>query len=305
MEKKRIVITGASGLLGGNLCYLLNRSQIGQVTATVHHNKLRIPGVETVSMEEFIMDPGSVDILIHCAAMTNVDECEKKPKQAYEANVALTEQLISIANRKKALMIYISTDAVYKDSDLPKNEDSEIKAINVYADSKIRAEQSVLSGSDRYYIIRTNLFGFNILDKLSLAEWIMKSLQGSQKIKGFVDVVFSPILVNSLADALIALIISDPSNENDIFNIGATTSMSKFSFGCEIANAFLLNKDLIEPASVKDFDFLAGRQQNSAMNSEKFIQKTGFELPGLPEHIIKFKELYDVGYPQVLKSFNL
>ena len=136
MQKKNILITGATGLLGGNLCYLFN-SKGFNVTGTINQQKLLIPDVRTINVQE--LDPANTEFecIIHCAAMTNVDECERNPAEAYKVNVDFTESLIDFANKNNALFIHISTDAVYKDGPLLKDENAPVEPLSIYAKTKL------------------------------------------------------------------------------------------------------------------------------------------------------------------------
>jgi len=299
---KEILITGASGLLGGNLCYLLNAKGYS-VTGILNNQKVSIPNVNLIHVQE--QSKAKIDCLIHCAAKTNVDDCERQPDEAQEINVALTEAVIDLANRHNALLIHISTDAVYRDSDYLKNESAPIDPLSIYAKSKWEAEVKVRERASRFFIIRTNLFGYNILNKYSLSEWVYYNLSARKAISGFYDVLFSPILVNDLFDALHHLITKSEAMQNEVLNIGSIGSISKFDFICRIAELFGLDKTLIKRTSVREFGFTAPRASNSVMNSTKFESAFQYMLPTITESLQRFYDLYKQGYPQHLKTFNI
>jgi len=299
----QLLITGATGLLGGNLSYLFNEHGYN-VTGTFNKSRVYIPGVNMIDASDLEKLENKVDCIIHCAAKTNVDECEKNPAEAYESNVLLTSQMCDIANKMDALLIYVSTDAVYKDSETKKTEQSAIEPLSVYAQTKLEAEQIVSAKVRRYYIIRTNIFGFNILDKNSLAEWVLAYLNAGKAINGFYDVFFSPILVNDLVDVFIAFLLDGAPLVNSVVNVGSSTSMSKYEFAYGIAERFKLDTKLIRRTSVHNFGFTAKRMMNSVMDSSMFQKQFDHQLLSLEEYLDKFKFLSDEGYPLKLKSFN-
>lgn len=297
-----ILITGAAGLLGGNLCYLF-KEQGFNVVGTYHQYQVNIPGVKLISANELPPYPEKLDCVIHCAAKTNVDECEKNPQDAYNVNVNLTRNVVDFANRNHILLLHISTDAVYKDTKDIKSEQAPLQPLSVYAKTKLTAEEVVEQNAKQYYIIRTNLFGFNILDKNSLAEWILKNLSSRQKINGFYDVLFSPLLVNDLFLALKKLI-ENPVSVNTVLNIGSTNGISKYDFACIIAEKFQLEKNTIAKASIQDFGFIAKRSMNTVMDSSKFQKLFNYSLLPIENSIEHFKSLYKQNYHLILKSFN-
>ena len=111
----RTLITGATGLLGGNLCYLFKEHGFTYYRYYIDQQQVTIPGVELIPISQLNRAFDNFDCIMHCAAKTNVEECEKNPADAFDVNVELTKKVVSLANDKKALMVYISTDAVYKD----------------------------------------------------------------------------------------------------------------------------------------------------------------------------------------------
>jgi dTDP-4-dehydrorhamnose reductase len=304
IQYKNIVITGAAGLLGGNLCYLFQQHGY-KVTGVYNIRRINIPGVIMIPIDALKDHTQKIDCIIHCAAKTDVDASERDPNDAYTVNVTLTEQVIEVANRHNALLIHISTDAVYQESAQQKNEQAALNPLSVYARTKLTAEEKVNAGALSFYIIRTNLFGFNILNKKSLAEWVVANLEANKEINGFFDVLFSPIFVNDLFSALLQLLTANNKKINTVFNIGAVNGISKYDFACMVAEAFDLKKELIKYSSVADFGFIAKRSVNSVMDCTAFQNSFDYTLPGIETCVQHFKEIYATGYPDQLKSFNI
>ncbi len=299
----KILITGSSGLLGSNLCYLFAKDG-HNVIGTYRSKTFNIPNVQYIEIGKIYSSEIQVDFVIHCAAMTNVDECERNPSFAYENNIVLTEKLIKFAKDKGAYFIHISTDAVYQDSNDKKNEHSPIKPTSVYAITKLKAEEVVLGSGVNSSVIRTNMFGFNILNKYSLSEWIYHNISNKMHINCFNDVSFSPILVNDLKDAISIIVTSYDKRHLGVVNIGSATSMTKYEFAVTLANVFDLDPAYINPISIDDFNFAAKRNKNSILDCSMFEHVFNYKLSTLTESIFKYKRLFDSDYPKLLKSFN-
>ena len=122
---------------------------------------------------------------------------------------------------------------------------------DLYGLSKYMGELEVLKKSETL-IMRTNIFGWNIQEKYSIAEWILNELSNKKQIKGFRDAYFSSIYNFDLAEILDIAIDQDLTG---LFNCGSSTSVSKYEFALQIADRFKLDKDLIHPISIDDFDF--------------------------------------------------
>lgn len=299
----KILVTGVSGLLGGNLAYLFQQ-QGWEVCGLFNEKKVAILGVGMHSISKLHSCSFQPSIIIHCAAKTNVDDCEKNPEETYRINVELTQSLIDFANRNGALLIYISTDAVYKDGPGLKDENAAVEPLSIYAITKMQAEDKVRQNANDFFVIRTNLFGYNILNKFSLAEWVYANVSSGKTISGFYDVFFSPILVNDFFEALLHLIKSKNGMKNEVLNVCCTNGFSKYEFAVRIANLFGLDSSLIKKTSVADFGFTAMRTNNTLMSCKKFETRFHYTLPSLEEGLQKFYDLHQQGYPQLLKNFN-
>ncbi|GAJ11079.1 unnamed protein product, partial [marine sediment metagenome] len=106
------------------------------------------------------------------------------------------------AEQTGAHLIHISTDSVFDGTRGNYNEKDIPNPVNVYAKTKLEAEQKVMSILPAACIVRTVIYGWNYQNKFSLAEWIIHKLSHREKLRAFKDVLFSPILVNDLAEIL-------------------------------------------------------------------------------------------------------
>src|SRR5579884_1488136 len=195
-----ILVTGASGLLGGNLAL----AALGRglpVAALVHRHAVCLPGAETLRAD--LADDDALDKLcrsrplrwvVHCAALTNVDWCEDHPAEAHAVNAAASGRLAAAARAASARFLYVSTDAVFDGRGAGGyREENRPNPLNVYARTKWQGERAVLEAAPDSLVVRTNLYGWNILDRKSLAEWALGLLESGQGLPGFDDVIFSPL----------------------------------------------------------------------------------------------------------------
>ena len=299
---KKLLITGVSGLLGSNLAFILRDKY--SVTGQYNRHEPRIKGIgvfrcdlsgDDIFKKAVELKP---DVIIHCAAITDVDHCEDHPEEAYEVNSAPAGVLARAAVETGAKMVYISTDSVYRDTPgTAYKETSPAGPVNVYSESKLRGEEITLTGCNDHLIIRTTIYGYNHRDKLSLGEWVLDNLLKKKNIGMFTDVIFNPILVNDLAAALDAMVEKDLKG---VFNVDSSGALSKYDFGVKLADAFGMDRGLIAPIRIEDFKFRAKRPRN--MVSDVSLVRRYVEVPTVEEGILRFRDLYRQKYHERLKK---
>ena len=300
---KNLFITGISGLLGANLAFLLK-------------DEFNISGVDLrpFRMEKISAQVGDIldkhyvnellvrykpDVIVHCAAAVNVDGCEADPKMATSINTTATQIMSELAAAVGAKFIYISTDAVFDGTKCGLyNEVDDINPINIYAKTKADGESFVLE-NEHSLVLRTNIYGFNYSQQQSFGEWVLNALVKNETLTMFTDVLFSPILVNDLADVIrVAL----DKGVCGLYHACAKGSISKYDFGCCLKAVFGITSGSITPISVDEFEFKAKRAKNMGMDSSKFFSDTGYVFKTPSESIEEFYRLWKNRYPNKLKS---
>lgn len=284
---KRLLITGSSGLLGSYFSFA-----IGEKYDTYGVSRTAISpyiknqfAIDLSSSEETMsaIDAIKPDIIIHCAAISNVDLCETNYLAARKSNIQSTENLIKNVF-SDSRFIYISTDSVFDGTKGNYSEEDSVSPLNNYAKSKLESEQLVKENSKNYIIIRTNFFGWNKFKGESFAQWIVNSLTQRKKINMFTDVFFSPVYALTLVKFVENLINSGFSG---ILNIATDDYVSKYEFGTKLAKEMKLDTNLINPISIDDFDFIAKRPKNTSLDTSKVKSIFG-SMPTIDEEINKF-----------------
>jgi dTDP-4-dehydrorhamnose reductase len=302
-----ILITGASGMLGANVV-MEGRKKNKKMVAIFNNNPVKFPGVECLRID--LSDTNAIAnlifslkprFIIHCAALTNVDWCEEHPIETKNVNRDIAFYIAEAAQKINSLFIYISTDSVF-DGDIGNyTEENSPNPLNVYSSSKRGAELLIERKIKNSLIIRTNIYGWNLQNKLSLAEWIIGTLESGQKLTAFEDVIFSPILVNDLATIIFDMI---EAQLNGVYHIGSSDSCSKLKFACELADTFELDRKLIQPISIDSLNLKAKRPKNSSLQTRKICLDLGVSMPTVKSGILNFKKLRDSGFVEEIKSYK-
>ncbi len=284
-----ILITGVSGLLGNNLAFHFRHEN--QVSGFYHSHPVAIPGIRTFGVDltnysetRKLICRLRPDLVIHCASRTDVDKMEDEKEEAWQANVLTTRVLLDVLRDSEAKFVHISTDSVYSEGKGPFKEEGPLTPCNWYGETKFESEKLVLDRA-KSLVLRTNLYGWNILNKRSLAEWFLERLQNNQQTNGFSDARFSSIYTFLLAEILEKCIKRDLEG---VYNCACRDSWTKSEFGVRIADRFGLNPLLVLPVSMDHSGLKAKRGKDLSLCVDRLEMDLGEPLPTMLESLDRF-----------------
>lgn len=298
----KVFITGISGLLGANIARELTGTTI-LGSYNNHAVDFKQPNISTVQLDlndaaktEQTIVAFAPDTIIHCAALTNIDFCEQHPDKAHAAHVTVTETLARAAAKTGAKLVYISTDSVfdgkrgfYSEADAP-------APVNTYAKTKLLGEQAALKHANTM-VLRTNMYGWNVQDKKSLAEWVLDNLKNNKRMDGFTDILFAPVLVNRIGRIIQHLCARD---YRGTLHIASTDSMTKYYFATAVAETFGYPAHLIA-ARESAGKFAVPRPERTTLATGK-ARQLGVPLASIRDDLREMKHLLDSGAVAELKQ---
>ncbi|MDP6878719.1 MAG: dTDP-4-dehydrorhamnose reductase [Candidatus Marinimicrobia bacterium] len=272
---KKILVTGAFGQLGTSLCEVLSNKSIlatGRIiTTTEKYRSVELDITNQKNVEELIHNY-KPDIIIHLAAMTDVDGCEKDPEIAFDINVRATENLLKNFRGK---FIYISTDYVFDGEEGPYSEDDKVNPVSVYGKTKLYGESLIKESDIDWVILRSNIiFSYNDRTKASFVNWVVDSLKRKQIITVVNDQWNNPTWTNDLAN-VISMIIKK--NISGLYHYGGGDFLNRLEFAKMIASAFSLDRGLIQPITTPELNWLAQRPLKSGLYTNKIELDLGIE----------------------------
>ena len=275
---KKILITGSNGQLANRF---ITKYQSKFDILALNRNQLDITNNRQVNKIKMEFDP---DIILNCAAFTNVDEAEKNFTLANQINSDAIKNLLENFN---GLFIYISTDYVFNGENGPYTIYDTVSPINKYGLSKLNGEILTARNSDNYIIIRANVI-FDINSKASFLSWVLDSIQSQNEIKVVNDQIGNPLSTVDLADFIFQSILN---NYNGTFHVGSKDYKSRFEFAQLIAEIWRFDKNLILPISTLELknkveSYIAPRPLKSGL----FVSQE-FNAISLEESILKIKTL--------------
>lgn len=278
-----ILITGGTGLLGiGWACALRDTSRV--VCAT-HRHSLRLAGVESIPLDlesvdglRRTLEARGRPTVVHTAAMASVDECERNPEAARHVNAGLAENVARAAADLDCPLIHISTDHLFAGPAQSWSETDTPRPLNRYAETKLEAEERVLSAWPRALVIRTNFFGWGSAGRRSFSDWIIDNLRTGRQVTLFDDVFYSPILIEALALAAHEL---TARNVAGVVNLGGDDALTKHAFGVRLAERFGLDRALIRRGKLADSRLGAPRPTHMSLDNGLATRKLGRRVGSL------------------------
>jgi dTDP-4-dehydrorhamnose reductase len=291
MSRQRVLVTGATGMLGAVLvdslsasyeCVGLHRGGPGGGACRWRQADLLDRGATAA-----LLSDEAPDVLIHCAAMTNVDACERNPVVARGLHEEVTENLADYCSRRDAQLIYVSTDAVFDGRKQgPYVETDTAGPLNLYGQTKLAGEHRALD-CGRGLVLRTNIFGWRPVSHDSFGEWVLGALRRGTPLSMFTDVFFTPIATALLVRTIESCMAQEVSG---LFHAGGAEAVSKSEFACRVAAAYGLGTAGIIPIMVADKPLPAERPRNMALDSSCLAARLGLSMPTLAESIRAWQE---------------
>ena len=260
---KTVLITGCSGQLGYRLVQDLSNYFNVIDTYRRHDNINKKLDLESREDFEHIFSIYNPDVIINCAALTDVDYCEQNKAHCHSVNVEGLNRILSFSS-KDTKIIHMSTDYVFDGNKGGYVEDSPTHPLNYYGKCKLESE-NILIGSNRQYIIfrASTLFdgrGNNFFI------WVLGQLREENAIKVATDIKSSPTWIPSFSNVIMKSIYLDI---NGVFHYGTDGTVSRFKFANLIAKKFNYSSDLILPVESNKINFIANRPQNTELISKR------------------------------------
>ena len=278
MKDKVILVTGATGLLGP---YIMDGVKgLGRVVGLARKGAQVILDITDRDAVAKKIESLSPHIVIHAAALTDVDTCEKDPEAAFLLNRDATG-FIAESLLPSSRLVYISTDQVYPDGEGPHTEGTE-DPVNVYGKSKFEGEVRALSHSGTL-VLRTNIFGKSRTPgRASLSDFVIESLSQGKHIQLFEDIFFSPLSMETACKIIFDAV---ERGLTGIYNMGSREGMSKKDFAMMVAARKGLSTRTTRPVKSASNPGRAPRPRDMRLNVSRLELALERKMPTLEEEI--------------------
>ena len=285
----KVLLLGSTGLLGSTLLPMLSTRGYDVIThSRSDETQYQVDLTHSKNTSE-LFDEVQPEVIINLVGLTNVDMCEASPNKAYLANVRAVENIAAWIKKVESNchLVQISTDQVYDGSGL--HAESPVTLENYYAFSKYAGELAATNVPST--ILRTNFFGCSQCAKrVSLTDWLYRSLSNSEPIQVFDDVLFNPISMATLSEMIELVIREKPVG---VFNLGSHEGMSKADFAFSFAEELGHSTSTMTRTSTDKVTFLgAYRPKDMRMDCSKFENTLSVKLPHLTDEIKRVSKDY-------------
>jgi len=243
----KCLITGGSGFIGSHIgnsikCVLIP-------ILTYNTSPAKVPP-DYISMHLGVVDEEEVNsvitnikprVIIHTAAIKDLDYCETHQEETWRVNVVGTENLARACQKYNIKLIYISTDYVFEGTRGMYKETDEAHPTTFYGKTKLAGEQTILQLLQDYAICRTSgVYNYGS----TFISWVIDKLKGGNTVNIFTDLFYSPTYVANLGEMILAIIKRDLTG---IYHTAGCERISRYSFVIKVADIFSLDKNLIKP----------------------------------------------------------
>jgi dTDP-4-dehydrorhamnose reductase len=263
----KIFITGGSGLFGSKVAEIA-QARGDEVFSGYAHNlpeygravKFDLLDEKTISELVGKIEP---EVIIHSAALTDVDRCEREQELAYKMNVDGTRAIATAAEKAGSFLIYISTDYVFDGLCGMYREDDRPNPVSYYGYSKLLGEQFCRGCIARTCVI----YGSRPASgKVNFALWLLNSLNSGKEVRVVTDQFITPTLNTNLARMVLE---TADRRLCGVYNLVGATRISRYDYALELAREFDLDKSLILPSRMADLMWAAKRPIDSSLDTSK------------------------------------
>jgi len=289
----RVLVTGASGLLGCKLVDVLS-SEYEIIpthnTHAIYPNSVRMNIVDRNEVLR-VLNWASPAVVVHAAGETNVDKCETEKDLALSVNAEGARNIAEACAEIGARLIYISTDYVFDGQKGLYSEEDEPNPVNYYGLTKLKGEEFVKELCEEYVVARTSvIYGWHP-KKLNFATWVIDSLRNQRRTTVSQDYYSSPTLADDLAD-IIRRVMSR--KIVGVYHAAGDDRVNRYEFAVMIAQTFGLDSSFLTPVSLKDPEaWIAKRPKDSSLCVDK-LKTIGIQPLRLTQALTRMKDSQDL-----------
>ncbi len=279
-DTMNILVTGANGQLGTELRNVTAGSRNNYIFSDVTSP----PGVETLNLDitnidavRIVCDSEKVDVIVNCAAYTNVDKAEDEPSMAMLLNCTAAGNLAKVAAERDAALIHISTDYIFHgDVPLPCKEDWATDPLGVYGSTKLAGEKEIERSGCRSMILRTawlySPYGKNFVKTM------LRLTEERDSLNVVFDQIGTPTYAYDLASLITRIIEDGQLDKTGIYHFSNEGAVSWYDFAKAISEIGGTTCD-IRPCHTEEYPSKAQRPRFSVLDKTKVKETFKVTIP--------------------------
>lgn len=268
----RVLVTGAAGQLGCSLRRATEGSEDCYIFTDVDQLDITSRG----AVEEFVASE-RIDIIVNCAAYTDVERAEVEEDVAHRINATAVAHLAEAARKNDALLVHISTDYVFMGGCCGMlSEQSHPQPLNAYGRTKLAGERAIEASGCHYIILRTawlySEYGHNFVRTM------LRLTAEREQVRVVSDQLGSPTYAGDLAEAIVA-IIEERNFHEGIYHFTNLGECSWWQFATEIARLAGHTQCSVVPCTTAEYGARAARPHYAVMDKRKFMTTFHRDIP--------------------------
>lgn len=289
----KVLISGANGFLGQHLSGFLAARNFNVIAA--NRGACKIPAQSNLTYYEIdltnendvaeMIEKINPDVVIHAAAMSKPDECEKNKQACIDTNVSSTKYLLNAIKKTntKTHFIYISTDFIFGENG-PHNEDDVPSPLNFYGESKLQAEQVIKESGITFTVVRPVFIYGPVWEGLrgSFLHWIKNNLEQGKRLKIVSDQKRTPTYVYDICKGIEKIITN---KHRGVFHFAGKNILSPYEMAVQTAKTLGLDESLIENVTSETFVEPVKRAKRSGLKIDKARKELGYEPVSFEEGV--------------------
>jgi dTDP-4-dehydrorhamnose reductase len=287
----RILLTGASGFLGGNFCHFYGDKY--EVHALFHRHPVIFPGIRSYSCDlqnqqqvSKLVKRIKPDAITHLAALSQPNDCARQPELSYKINVEASEYLAQLSAELGIPFLFTSTDLVFDGEEAPYGEYSIPEPANLYGKHKWEAEMRVGGANPDVFICRLPLmYGNSYSAGVSFLQPILENLKNGKTVNLFSDEYRTPASAHDVCEGLL-LLLSD--GEPGLYHLGGPERLSRVEMGEVIADVYGFSRELLVSCKREDVEMPAYRPKDTSLVSDD-MKELGWTAGTMREELLKIK----------------
>lgn len=292
----KILVTGSNGLLGQKITDLVlsEYPNIHLVATARGENRHAIKegydyremDISDLNSLQSVLEEEQPDVVIHTAAMTQVDDCEFKKEECVALNITAVENIAKLSSMLNFRLVHLSTDFIFDGTKKMYKEDEEANPLSYYGWSKLEAEKAVIANASNYAILRTVLVYGTVSDmsRSNIMLWAYNTLKDGKEAKVVDDQFRTPTLADDLAQGCMLAALA---NGNEIFNIAGKDYIGIYELVEKIANMYGFEMTNISKVSSTTLNQPAKRPPITGLDISKAKKMLGYNPHSLEEGIRK------------------
>ncbi len=270
-KRKSLLVTGASGFLGWNICSVAHKSW--DVFGVAFSNPIEIPGInikvvdltDFYNLKQLLIDVAPYAV-IHAAAAANTNYCQINQTESHKINVDTSINIAGLCMERNIPLVFVSSDMVFDGLNAPYKEKDPVCPVNVYGEQKVLAEKEMVKRCPGMTICRTSIMFGHHPDRTK--NWFQKNIESMrmhQDVQLFVDEYRTFLSVRKAVSGLLLAI----DNISGILHLSGDERISRYDFARLVTGVFHINNARLIPCDLTDVPVKAPRAKDLSLNNSK------------------------------------